>query len=237
VGISTVTDAYQPVEKRLEITRRCLEVLQRARWPVSVLTKSPLVARDLDLLSSMPACEVGFSIATGDDLERRRWEKSCPPIGARIEALRAVAKAGVRGYVFAGPLFPESKEESVRVLARLAADAGAGELIADTLHPRPGPLERVLEAASPAPRGEWADRSERLVAALEDECGRVGLPFARAQNWKPRGSSGDGGNHHLVAAGATVEEASVLQKPREVARLAAPFAQALPPDARLQEFD
>jgi len=237
VGISTVTDGYQPAEKRLEITRRCLEVLARARWPVSVLTKCPLVTRDLDLLTTIPAAEVGFSIATGDDRERRLWEASCPPIGARIEALRAVAGAGVRAYVFAGPLYPESQESSVRILARLSAEAGAAELIADSLHPRAGALERVLEATTPQPRREWHERGEALMLALEDECREVGLPFARAQNWKPRASSGNGGDDHLVAARAAEEQAPVLEQPREVARLAAPFAQAFPVDARLHEFD
>jgi DNA repair photolyase len=237
VGVSTVTDAYQPAEKRLEVTRRCLEVLARAQWPVSVLTKSALVTRDLDLLTTIPSAEVGFSIATGADLERRRWEPSCPPIGARIEALRRVAQAGVRAYVFAGPLFPESQEASVRLLARLAAEAGASKLIADALHRRPGGLERVLEATSPTPRRHWAERTEALLVALEDECRQAALPFARAQNWKPRPSGGDRRDDHLVAARAAVEEASVLKQPREVARLAAPFAQALPVDASLQEFD
>lgn len=237
IGLSTVTDPYQPVEKRLEVTRRCLEVVARARWPVSVLTKSPLVTRDLDLLQAMPDAEVGFSIATGSDAERRRWEPSCPPIGARFEALKAVAEAGVRGYVFAGPVFPESADESLAALGRAAADAGACEVIGDTMHARPGGLDAIIGRTTPVPEGRRAARGEFLLKRLEAACLEVGVPFSRAANWKPRDSGGGGGRDHLVPPRAAKEDPPVLQQPREVARPAAPLAHTLAADVGLEEFD
>ncbi len=239
VGISTVTDAYQPVERRLEVTRRCLEVLARAGWPVSVLTKSPLVTRDLDLIARGGESEVGFSVATGDDAERRRWEPSCPPVPARFAALEEVARAGVRAYVFAGPLYPESSPESVRALARQAAAAGAAEVMADSLHSRPGELARVIDARCPVPAGGRAAAHAALLGALADECERLGLPLVEAQNWKPRASRGGGGGRkdRAVPAGAAVEGAAVVEQPGEVGRARASLADRLSLDARLQEFD
>jgi DNA repair photolyase len=235
IGISTVTDPYQPVERRLEVTRRCLEVVVRAGWPVSILTKSPMVTRDLDLLRRIPGAEVGFSIATADDEERKRWESRCPPMDARFDALRAVARAGVRAFVFAGPLYPESSIEGVRELARRAYEAGAAEVMVDGLHPRPGALLQVMERTAPVPRSAWGERTALLVRGLGEECAALGLPCSGAKNWKPAASDGD--RNHLVAARATEERAPVLQQPREVGGLLAPLADPFPVDVGLQEFD
>jgi DNA repair photolyase len=235
VGLSTVTDPYQPAERKLEVTRRCIEVLCKAKWPVSVLTKSPLVTRDLDLLARMPGSEVGFSISTGDDRERERWERRCPPVEDRFEALAKVAAAGVRAYVFAGPLFPESSPEAMRKLAALARGAGASEVMADTLHSRPGGLDRVLRATSPLAPGQWDAASEALLKELGAACEENGVPFTLARNWKPRGSGQ--GQQHLVSAGAAIEQAAVVQQPREVTGLRAPLADALALGRRLEQFD
>lgn len=237
IGLSTVTDPYQPAERRLEITRRCLEAIARAQWPVSVLTKSPLVTRDLDILRTIPGAEVGFSIATASEAERKRWEPSCPPIRARFEALKEVTAGGVRGYVFAGPIFPESAPESVSGLARLAAASGASEVIADSLHPRAGKLALLIEAKCPIAPGQRAGRTDTLLKALEDACRSEGLPFTLAANWKPRGLHGGGRRQHLVPARAAEKDPAVLKEPGEVARLPAALAHALAADARLEEFD
>ncbi len=236
VGVSTVTDPYQPVERELEVTRRCLEVLDRAGWPVSVLTKGPLVTRDIDLLARGPENEVGFSIATGDDRERRRWEPRCPSVDARFEAMAEVAEAGVRTYVFAGPLYPESSPDAVRQIARRAAAAGAAEVMADALHARPGELDRRINETCPVPAEDRKGRHTTLVGALRSACGREGIAFLEAENWKPRRSRGDG-QERPVSAGATVEQPAVVQQPRKIARPGATLADRLSLDARLHEFD
>ena len=88
VSISTVTDPYQPVEKKFQITRRCLEIFIKHKVPVSILTKSPLVSRDLDLFSCFPDSEVGISITTDNDTIRRIFEPRVPTIDQRCEALK-----------------------------------------------------------------------------------------------------------------------------------------------------
>jgi DNA repair photolyase len=237
IGMSTVTDAYQPVERKLEVTRRCLEVIARAGWPVSVLTKSPLVARDIDLLQKIEGAEVGFSIATGDDAERRRWEPSCPPIQARFDALRQVAKEGVRAYVFAGPLLPDGDPGAMRALAKAAAAAGAAEVMADLMHPRPGPLAAIIDATSllGAPRRE--SRARALLEALEAACNDEGVRFTRAMNFEPRDSNGGGRHEHLVPARAAKQDAPVLGDAREIRGAAAALADPLAVDLGAYEFD
>ena len=107
VWISGVCDAYQPIEEEYEITRRCLEVLQRNGWPVTIQTKSPLVLRDLDLLKRFDQLEVGFSIATGDEEIRSIFEPRAPRIEKRINALRILHRENVRTYVMIAPMLPK----------------------------------------------------------------------------------------------------------------------------------
>lgn len=106
VMLSSVTDCYQPLEERYRLTRACLERLLEHRFPVRILTKSPLVLRDLDLLRQFPEIEVGLTVTTDDERMRQLFEPGAPPIAARVEALRRLRAAGVRTYVFVGPMLP-----------------------------------------------------------------------------------------------------------------------------------
>ncbi len=106
VLVGTVTDAYQPVEGRYELTRGCLELLKEAEARVTILTKSALVVRDLELLRGWQDVGVGFSLATVDENARRRFEPGATPIAGRLEAMRRLHEAGVRTYVHLGPVLP-----------------------------------------------------------------------------------------------------------------------------------
>jgi DNA repair photolyase len=106
VMLSSVTDCYQPLEERCRLARRCLELLLAHRFPVRILTKSPLVLRDLDLLRQFPEIDVGLSVTTDDERMRRLFEPGAPPITARVDALLRLREAGVRTYVFIGPMLP-----------------------------------------------------------------------------------------------------------------------------------
>jgi DNA repair photolyase len=110
VMVSSVTDAYQPVEARYGLTRKCLEVLSLYKFPVSILTKSPLVIRDIDIISKLDEADVGLTITTDDDKTRKLFEPSAPPVAARIDALKKLHKAGINTYVFIGPLLPMDPE-------------------------------------------------------------------------------------------------------------------------------
>jgi len=104
--LASVCDPYQPLEARYRLTRQCLEALRDYGWGVDILTRSPLVTRDLDLLGGTPQVSVGFSIPTDDDKVRRVTEPQAPPIPARIGALKRVAQAGVSTWVFIAPILP-----------------------------------------------------------------------------------------------------------------------------------
>lgn len=110
VMISSVTDAYQPVEGKYKLTRQCLEILLPYRFPVNILTKSPLVLRDMYLIRKFEDIEVGITITTDDEKIRKIFEPNAPPIEARIHALKILHKSGIRTYVFIGPLLPMSPE-------------------------------------------------------------------------------------------------------------------------------
>ncbi len=104
--LSSVCDPYQPLERRYKLTRRCIELLQAAGWGIEILTRSPLVLRDLDILASYPNVSVGLSIPTNDDQVRRILEPNSPPIGSRIVTLKKLKEAGVKTWAFIGPVLP-----------------------------------------------------------------------------------------------------------------------------------
>jgi len=114
--MSSVTDPYQPIELRYEITRRCLEVLTSFQFPLDILTKSPLVLRDKEIILRMKDVSVGLTITTNDDRIRRLFEPGAPPIDARIDALRLLHNAGIKTYVFIGPVLPMNPELLARLL-------------------------------------------------------------------------------------------------------------------------
>ena len=86
--LSSVTDAYQPLERQRELTRRCLEVLLEYGYGVDILTKNDLVLRDLDLFKRFDEVEVGMTITSLDDGVRKAFEPGASPILARLEALK-----------------------------------------------------------------------------------------------------------------------------------------------------
>ncbi len=106
VWISGVCDAYQPLEKKYRLTRRCLEILVEDGWPVVIQTKSPLVLRDIEILKRTTDSEVGFTITTADERMRRIFEPGAPPIEKRIKALGILHAEGIRTYVMVAPMLP-----------------------------------------------------------------------------------------------------------------------------------
>jgi DNA repair photolyase len=110
VWISGVCDAYQPLERKYQLTRTCLEILVENRWPVRVQTKSPLVLRDLDILKQGGDVEVGFTITTADERMRRIFEPGAPPIMKRIAALEQLHGEGIRTFAMIAPLLPGAEK-------------------------------------------------------------------------------------------------------------------------------
>lgn len=106
VLLGSVTDCYQPLEKELRLTRECLEIFSEYEIEVSILTKSVLVLRDIDILKRIKNCEVGFSCGIGVDKMRCILEPGTASLDKRIAALKALHSQGIRTYAFIGPIIP-----------------------------------------------------------------------------------------------------------------------------------
>jgi DNA repair photolyase len=128
IGISGVTDAYQPIERKLEITRRSLAVLAEFRNPCAIITKSRLVVRDTDLLQDLAqheAVSVTISLTTLDPELARRMEPRAAQPRARLWTIEQLARAGVPVGVNLAPIVPGLTEHEIPALVAAAADAGA----------------------------------------------------------------------------------------------------------------
>jgi DNA repair photolyase len=128
LGISGVTDPYQPIERQLRLTRGCLEVLAEFRNPVRVITKNHLVTRDADLLSELAghhAAGVFLSVTTLDEDLRRVMEPRTATAAARLEAIRILSASGVPTGVMVAPIIPGLNDHEVPAILSAAATAGA----------------------------------------------------------------------------------------------------------------
>jgi len=110
VMISSVTDAYQPIESKYKLTRQCLEALLQCQFPVDILTKSPLVLRDMDIIKKFKDIEAGITITTNDEKMQKIFEPNAPSIMARIRTLKALHDKGIYTYAFIGPVLPMNPE-------------------------------------------------------------------------------------------------------------------------------
>jgi DNA repair photolyase len=128
VALSGNTDCYQPVEQRLQLTRRCLEVFSEFVNPVSITTKSALVTRDIDLLCDLAnhrAADVALSITTLDGALARRMEPRAAQPERRLEAVDSLSAAGIPTGVLIAPVIPGLNDEEIPRILKAAAAAGA----------------------------------------------------------------------------------------------------------------
>lgn len=122
--LGSVTDGYQPLERKYKITRSILQVLLEHQFPISILTKSDLVLRDLDLLKKFDCCDVGITITSLDDEVRRHFEPYSSSVQQRLNALRKLHDSGVSTYVFVGPILPHfTKIEPILLEVREHTDS------------------------------------------------------------------------------------------------------------------
>lgn len=146
VMLGSVTDAYQPCEADLELTRRCLEVLSEcSSTGISILTKSPLVLRGLDVLKKwLPAervhpgsLSVGFTVTVRDDMIAKAFEPEAPSPGRRLEAAPVLADEGIPVWIFVAPLLPGvgDTQEALERLLTGVAEAGVRTVRFDRLNP------------------------------------------------------------------------------------------------------
>ncbi len=129
IAMSGVTDPYQPVERRLRLTRRCLEVLHECRNPVILITKNSLVERDTDTLAEMAkdgTAAVMISLTTLDSELSGVMEPRASRPARRMQAIEALAKAGIPVGVLMAPILPGLTDHEILPLLKAAAEAGAG---------------------------------------------------------------------------------------------------------------
>lgn len=108
IFFSSVTDPYVGMEVKYKLTRKCLEILLEFGYQgaISILTKSPLITRDIDIFKQFKNIEVGMTITGLDDKVSRFLEVKAPPVTSRIKALKELSEAGIDTYAFVGPIVP-----------------------------------------------------------------------------------------------------------------------------------
>jgi DNA repair photolyase len=179
VAIGAATDPYQPAEGRYRLTRGCLEALRDASNPFSLITRSPMIVRDLDVLvGAARRAEVGvvFSVPTLDEEVWRRTEPGTPPPQRRLEALKRLVDAGIKAGVGMAPILPgisDRPAELERVI-RAAREAGATSVWANLLYLKAGTREHFLEALG----RDWPEELERYEQLYGD---RAYLPKKLAE--------------------------------------------------------
>ncbi len=210
LGLSGVTDPYQPIERKLELTRRCLAVLARCRNPVVVITKNALVTRDLDYLSELArhdAVRVFLSVTTLDNELARRLEPRTSHPRKRLEAIERLAAAGIPTGVLIAPVIPALTDHEMPAILEAGAAAGARharfvllrlpgavrELFLGWLDEHePGKKERVVSRIRSLRGGALNDTrfgtrgrgegpfAEQIKALFETYCRRYGLERSAA---------------------------------------------------------
>ncbi len=151
VAIGSATDPYQPAEGRYRLTRACIEALAEAANPFSLITRGPLVVRDLDVLAAAARrarVSVTFSVPTLDPEIWRRTEPGTPPPHQRLRALSALVEAGIEASVGLAPVLPglSDRPELLAEVVRAARAAGATRVWTNLLYLKPGTREHFLAA-------------------------------------------------------------------------------------------
>jgi DNA repair photolyase len=179
VAVGTATDPYQPAEGRYRLTRACLVRLAAGRTPLALITRGPMIVRDVDVLADAArsgGASVTFSIPTVDPEVWRRTEPGTAPPRQRLRALRTLVEAGIDAGVGMAPILPglSDSPESLAAVVRAARDAGATGIWANLLYLRTGTREHFLDNLA----RDWPEllpTYERLYA------GRAYLPKAELE--------------------------------------------------------
>jgi DNA repair photolyase len=179
VAIGAATDPYQPAEGRYRLTRGCLEALRDVSNPFSIITRGPMIIRDLDVLaeaSRRAQVMVTFSIPTVDDDVWRKTEPSTAHPRQRLRALKQLVDAGVDARVGMAPILPgvSDRPEQLREVVRAAREAGATGIWANLLFLRPGTREHFLQHLAE----DWPEQLPQYEALYE---GRAYLGAAEAK--------------------------------------------------------
>jgi DNA repair photolyase len=199
VAVGTACDPYQPAELKYSLTHRLLRVMLEHANPMSIITKSPLIVRDADVLEDLSHAgevTVNFSVATLDDDVWRRTEPSTAKPAKRLEAMEMLAKRGVRCGVLLAPVLPGLTDDPANLesVVRAASERGASFIHDNVLYLKPGTKEwfmpflreaypHLAERYAKYYRGAYAPKSytQEVHRTVEELRGRYGLvPRERA---------------------------------------------------------
>lgn len=167
---SGVTDCYQPAERSLQLTRGCLEVCAKYRNPVAVITKSPLIERDLDLFQRLHAtayARVAISIPFSNEEDARALEPAVAPPKRRLETIRRLTDAGIRVGVSVSPIIPGLSDSQLVEVLEQAKDAGASFAFYVLLR-LPGAVKSVFEDRV---RAAFPLRAEKILRRIRETRG------------------------------------------------------------------
>jgi DNA repair photolyase len=167
VGFSGVTDIYQPIEKQLQLTRRCLEVFLDFRNPVGMVTKNYLITRDIDLLQELAkynCVSVCISITTLDNELRRLMEPRTSSANKRLESVRKLAEAGIHVGVLTAPIIPGLTDHEIPSLVQAAKDAGAKFVGYNIVH-LPFGVKDIFESWI---KQTYPERAERVLNRIRE---------------------------------------------------------------------
>ncbi len=189
-GVSTVTDPYQPLEAKLEFTRKCIEILSKHDFPVSIQTKSSLVLRDADLIVP-EKFDVGVTITTMDRGLASKIEPRASPPDARVQVLDEFSSRGVKTWIFLGPIIPEvnDSENSLRRIIEIARQ-NKSKLMYDKLNLKQWVLVRMtpfieqerlgLARRLPALASVNSEWWRKTCSTVESICKELGVRYEPA---------------------------------------------------------
>ena len=188
VWIGSVTDAYQPLEKKYELTRKCLEQLLKHDFSISILTKSSLVLRDIDLIKQFSQGDVGITITTINDDLRKKYEPRSSSIEERLLTIKELKESGMHTWAFIGPIMPFITDRNLDDLINKLAKVNVDYVAVDRLRLKPG-LWRNIEIFLTKHYPElipgykeifWSksDYFERVKGEIEKMCEKFGVRFS-----------------------------------------------------------
>jgi DNA repair photolyase len=168
VAVGAATDPYQPVEGKYRLTRSCIEVFAAAANPFSLITRGPMIVRDVDVLAEAARradVSVMFSVPTLDPEVWRKTEPGTAPPRQRLRALSRLVDAGIKAGVGMAPILPglSDRPEQLEEVVKAAREAGATSIWANLLYLRPGTREHFLESLA----RDWPEELERYERLYE----------------------------------------------------------------------